>query len=162
MKNPIIRPIQQDDNPFVAQMIREVLVESGAPKVGTAYEDKTLDQMFEFYVTPRSEYFVLVENDKIIGSAGIAPLAGEKDHICELQKMYFSAEARGRGLGSEMMNVCLTFAKEQGFTQCYLETLPYMKAAQKLYKRSGFREIDHRMGSTGHYSCDVWMLKELS
>ena len=76
--------------------------------------------------------------------------------------MYFSAEARGRGLGKEMMKVCLAFAREQKFTQCYLETLPYMKAAQKLYKRTGFKEINHRMGSTGHYSCDVWMLKELS
>ena len=63
--------------------------------------------------------YLKFENDKIIGSAGIAPLAGEKEHICELQKMYFSAEARGRGLGSKMMNVCLAFAKEQGFTQLY-------------------------------------------
>lgn len=161
MKQPIIRPIQQKDNPFVAQMIREVLVESGAPKVGTAYEDKTLDKMFEAYAEERSVYFVLEEAGKIIGSAGIAPLAGEKEHICELQKMYFSAEARGRGLGKEMMEVCLAFAREQKFTQCYLETLPYMKAAQKLYKRTGFKEINHRIGSTGHYSCDVWMLKEL-
>ncbi|MBW2961202.1 GNAT family N-acetyltransferase [Mesonia aestuariivivens] len=161
MKTPIIRSIQQNDNPFIAQMIREVLVESGAPKIGTAYEDKTLDQMFETYLGERSQYFVLVENNKIIGSAGIAPLAEEKAEICELQKMYFSAEARGRGLGSEMMKVCLDFARTQNFTQCYLETLPYMKAAQKLYKKTGFIEINHRMGDTGHYSCDVWMLKKL-
>jgi putative acetyltransferase len=161
MKQPIIRPIQQKDNVFVAQMIREVLVEAGAPKVGTAYEDKTLDTMFEAYKNDRAEYFVVEENGEIIGSSGIAPLEGEKETICELQKMYFSAKARGRGLGGEMMKVCLDFAKDNNFEKCYLETLPYMLAAQKLYKKSGFQEIDYRMGSTGHYSCNVWMLKVL-
>ncbi|SHI97240.1 putative acetyltransferase [Mesonia phycicola] len=162
MKKLIIRPIQPKDNQVVAQMIREVLVEMGAPKVGTAYEDKTLETMFEAYQQKRATYFVVEEDGEIIDSAGIAHLEGEKENVCELQKMYFSAKARGRGLGSKMMKICLEFAKEQGFTQCYLETLPYMKAAQKLYKRTGFKEIDCRMGSTGHYSCDVWMLKELN
>ena len=30
-------------------------------------------------------------------------------------------------------------AKEFGFKQCYLETMPYMTAAQKLYKKNGFK-----------------------
>lgn len=161
MKNLKIRTIQQKDNPIVAKMIREVLLEAGAPKVGTAYEDTILDELYEVYQGKRSAYFVLLENDEIIGSAGMAPLEGEKENVCELQKMYFSASARGRGLGTQMMEKCLNFAREQNFKQCYLETLPYMKAAQKLYLKSGFKEINHRMGNTGHYSCDVWMLKEL-
>ena len=162
MKKLMIRPIQQKDNQVVAQMVREVLVEMGAPKVGTAYEDETLETMFEVYQQSRAAYFVVEEDGEIIGSAGIAHLEGEKEDICELQKMYFSAKERGEGLGSKMMNICLDFAKEQGYNHCYLETLPYMKAAQKLYKKTGFEFIDERMGTTGHYSCDVWMLKELA
>lgn len=161
MNNPIIRPIKKEDNPFIAKMIRKVLVENGAPKVGTAYEDKTLDKMFETYQAARMEYFVVEENQKIIGAAGIAPLAGEEKSVCELQKMYFSAEARGRGIGAKMMDVCLNFARENSYKKCYLETLPTMKAAQKLYIKSGFQEIDYRMGTTGHFSCTVWMLKDL-
>lgn len=160
MKNLKIRAIQERDNPIVAKMIREVLIETGAPKVGTAYEDPILDELFEAYAGKREEYFVMEEKGAVIGSAGIAPLAGEKEKICELQKMYFSAMARGRGLGAKMIQTCLQFAREQGFESCYIETLPYMKAAQKLYLKSGFKEIDHRMGNTGHYSCTVWMLKE--
>lgn len=162
MVKPNIRFIEQKDNPEIARVIRDVLMTLGAPKKGTAYEDETLDRLFETFNKPRSAFFVVEENGKILGSAGIAPLEGDKEEICELQKMYFSETARGRGIGTEMMKTCLDFAKENGFLGCYLETLPFMKAAQKLYKKSGFKEINVRMGSTGHYSCDVWMFLDFS
>ena len=63
--------------------------------------------------------------------------------------------------GAQMMKVCLDKAKAFGFEKCYLETMPYMKAAQKLYTKSGFDYIDGSMGNTGHFSCPVHMLKEL-
>ena len=75
--------------------------------------------------------------------------------------MYFLPVGRGKGLGSQMVDRCLTKAKELGFEECYLETMPYMKAAQKLYKKNGFSEIDGPKGNTCHYSCDVWMIKKL-
>lgn len=159
---PNIRFIEPHDNPKIARVIREVLMTVGAPKKGTAYEDKTLDKLFETYNIPRCAFFVVEENGKILGGAGISPLEGGNGEICELQKMYFSQAVRGRGIGTEMMKTCLNFAKENGFSGCYLETLPFMKAAQKLYKKSGFKEIKARMGSTGHYSCDVWMFLEFS
>ena len=157
-----IRPIEKKDNPKVAKMIREVLVEQGAPKVGTAYEDKALDQLFETYDAERSCYFVLEDDGAILGSAGIAPLANTDRDVCELQKMYFDPTARGRGLGKQMIETCLNFAKQEGYTQCYIETLPNMKAAQKLYIPSGFNYIDERMGDTGHYSCSVFLIKKLN
>jgi putative acetyltransferase len=86
---------------------------------------------------------------------------GADEGICELQKMYFLPEARGRGIGSEMMQICLNYAKSVGFKQCYLETLPYMENARKLYARSGFKSLEKPMGDTGHYNCSMWMLKDL-
>lgn len=161
MSNSIeIRPIQKKDNQATAEMIRFVLMEQNAPKTGTAYEDKALDDLYEAYNTPRATYFVLLENDSIIGSAGIQALDTDAN-VCELQKMYFHPSARGRGLGEKMMKKCLEFAKSNGFKSCYIETLPSMKVAQKLYLKTGFEYINHRMGNTGHYSCTVWMLKIL-
>lgn len=161
MQSPIIREITISDNTEVAEVIRKVLVDLGVPKVGTAYEDKILDTMFEAYNKPKATYFVVVENDAIIGCAGVAQLDNYKGNVCELQKMYFLEQARGRGIGAKMMKVCLDRAKVFGFDKCYIETMPFMKAAQKLYKKSGFEYIDERMGDTGHYSCPVWMLKDL-
>ena len=157
----VIREIEPDDDPKIAQAIRSVLIEMGVPKVGTAYEDKALDCMTETYNQPRKKYFVVVKRGKIIGGAGISPLDNYVGNVCELQKMYFMPEARGIGLGSKMMEKWLNFAKQAGFDQCYLETMPYMDDARKLYRKVGFQSIDKPMGDTGHYSCSVWMLKDL-
>ncbi len=157
----VIREITKDDNASVAQVVRKVLVDLGVPKVGTAYADTALDHMFENYDVPRATYFVVEQEGVIIGCAGIAQLENYEGNCCELQKMYFLEEARGRGLGSKMIKRCLDKAKEYGFEQCYLETMPYMKDAQKLYMKSGFEYIDAPMGNTGHFSCPVWMLKKI-
>lgn len=156
-----IREIKQEDNPKIAKAIRDILIEFGVPKVGTAYADTLLDTLFETYNIPNAIYFVIEKDGKIYGGAGIKHLDNYNGNICELQKMYFLPEARGIGLGSKMMEICLQKAKEFGFEKCYLETLPYMKDARKLYKKVGFKNLDARMGDTGHYSCNLWMLKDL-
>ncbi|WP_066226230.1 GNAT family N-acetyltransferase [Formosa haliotis] len=155
-----IREIQTKDNQAVAALIRHVLVEFGAPKVGTAYEDVALNDLFEAYNAPNMVYFVAEKAGKIIGGAGIAPLSGTED-VCELQKMYLAEEGRGQGVGAKLMGTCLEAAITLGFKSCYLETLPYMTSATALYKRSGFENLDGPMGNTGHYSCNVWMIKHL-
>ncbi|PKP24997.1 MAG: GNAT family N-acetyltransferase [Bacteroidetes bacterium HGW-Bacteroidetes-2] len=161
MKEIVIRPIIQKDNSQIAKVIRDVLVEFGVPKIGTAYADTSLDHMFETYNQNKSCYFVVEQNAKIIGGAGVRPLDNFEGNVCELQKMYFTPAARGRGIGSEMIARCLKKAKDFGFEKCYLETMPYMKDAQKLYAKVGFQPLKKPMGDTGHYACNVWMLKEI-
>ncbi len=161
MSEIIIREIAPSDNPAIAKLIREVLVEFGAPKVGTAYEDSSLDVLSEVYDKRRAVYFVVELNDQVIGGAGISQLANTSDDICELQKMYFSPSARNKGLGTKLIQKCMQEAKKMGFNKCYLETLPYMKSAIKLYQKIGFKLLDAPIGNTGHYSCTEWMLKEL-
>lgn len=156
-----IREIQPEDNPKIAKAIRTVLVEFGVPKVGTAYADKILDTLYEAYDTEKAVYFVIEKDSKIYGGAGIKQLNNYEGNVCELQKMYFLPEARGAGFGSKMMEICLNKAREFGFEHCYLETLPYMEEARKLYRKVGFVDLDAPMGDTGHYSCNLWMLKKL-
>ena len=157
----LIRPIELKDNQQLALAIRAVLIEMGVPKIGTAYEDKELDEMYETYDADRSRYFVIEKAGDILGGAGIAPLKDGAPNVCELQKMYFMPDARGKGKGKEMIHKCLTFARAQKFDLCYIETMPNMLDAQTLYKKVGFEYIQHPMGNTGHSSCPVWMTKSL-
>ncbi|SHJ04200.1 GNAT family N-acetyltransferase [Aquimarina spongiae] len=156
-----IRTIEKKDNEFIASIIREVLVEMGVPKVGTAYEDESLDKMFETYNQPKSVYYVVEENGVILGGGGIAPLENTDENICELQKMYFLPSLRGKGIGKKVIQQCLDFAKASKYSKCYLETMPYMKAARALYEKVGFSNLEQPVGDTGHYSCQAWMIKEL-
>jgi len=157
-----IRPINRKDNHELSLVIRSVLIEMGVPKTGTAYEDKELDAMYEAYLGLRTIYYVVIEGKKILGVAGIAPLKEGDPSVCELQKMYFSPKARGKGIGQKMIDACINFAKSNDFKLCYIETMPNMEAAQKLYKKLGFNYIDHPMGNTGHCSCPIWMTKSLT
>jgi putative acetyltransferase len=161
MESITIREIQKKDNVEIAAIVRNVLMEMGAPKVGTAYADPYLDTLFEVYTVPKSIYFVIEKDGKIIGGAGVMQLDNSDENICELQKMYLLPEGRGLGLGKFLIDNCIEKAKEFGFESCYIETMTYMEDAQKLYKKVGFYNLDKQLGNTGHSSCQVWMLKKL-
>ena len=156
-----IRQICKKDNLSLSEVIRKVLIEIGVPKKGTAFSDLEVDFMFEAYNKKRSIYYVVENDGKIYGGAGISLLNEADYNICELQKMYFLPSIRGKGLGNQMIEKCLDFALDNKFKYCYIETLPYMKAAQKLYLKKGFSYIEGPIGNTGHTSCNVWLLKKL-
>jgi putative acetyltransferase len=157
----VIRKIEKEDNAQIAKVIRAIFHELDAPKVGTAYADPILDTLYEVYQMPRSVYYVVENDGKVVGGCGIAPLENGEAAVCELQKMYFAPEIRGTGFAEKIIEKCLEFAKNQDFELCYIETLSFMTTAQKLYKRLGFENIDGPMGNTGHNSCEVWMTKKL-
>ena len=159
--NYIIREIEPKDNLKIAAVIRNVFEELDAPKVGTAYADPHLNTLFEVYQKDNEIYFVLENDEIILGGCGIGNLVDAEIKICELQKMYLANEARGKGIAKELMQKCLIFAKQVGYDKCYIETLPFMKDAQKLYVKSGFTYIDGPLGATGHTTCDVFMIKDL-
>ena len=105
----ILRKIQPQDNEQIAKVIRDVFDELNAPKEGTAYADPILDQLYEVYQKPKSVYFVVENNSEVIGGGGLAPLENATEEFCELQKMYFSPQARGLGLGKEIIEKSLEF-----------------------------------------------------
>ena len=156
-----IRPIEPRDDARIAGIIRTVMPEFGATGCGFAINDPEVDWMSRAYARPRCAYFVVEDGNEVLGGGGIAPLDGGDDDTCELRKMYFLPQARGRGAGAALMQRCLDAARELGFRRCYLETLSGMDAAMKLYDRSGFRRIDAPMGDTGHGGCNTFYLREL-
>ncbi len=156
-----IRKIEEKDNPEMAQIIRSTLKEFGANRQGTVYYDSTTDNLYEVFKTPGSVYYVAECNGQLVGGGGIFPSAGLPPFTCELVKMYLLQNARGLGLGKLMIEKCLDFAKESGYEQIYLETMPELKQALKTYAKFGFRYIDKPLGNTGHFGCELWMLKDL-
>tara|TARA_B100000029_G_scaffold205120_1_gene203077 strand:+ start:52 stop:528 length:477 start_codon:yes stop_codon:yes gene_type:complete len=156
-----IREVKKADNFELATLLRKILIEMGVPKKGTAFEDPEIDSIYETYNYPRSKYFIVEQGNIIKGGAGISQLKNEAFEICELQKMYFDISMRGKGIGSIMIEKCLKFAKDNKFSLCYIETMPNMLDAQKLYLKYGFEYIDSPMGNTGHSACPIWMTKSL-
>ena len=160
--NASIRPITPADDSAMAAIIRAVMPEFGASGDGFAINDPEVDWMSRAYAAPLHAYFVLVRDGRVLGGAGVAPLAGGDAGTCELRKMYFLPALRGMGAGAALMARCLEAARGFGFQRCYLETLTGMDAVMRLYERSGFRRIDAPMGATGHGGCNTFYLRGLA
>lgn len=161
MDDILIRRIERADNPIIAAIIRQTLKEFGANHPGTVYYDATTDHLFELFQQERSAYNIALLNGRIVGGGGIYPTEGLPEDTCELVKMYLLPEARGTGLGSKMISLCLEQAQENGFSNVYLETMTELKAALKVYERMGFAYLDGPMGNSGHFGCPLWMLRSL-
>ena len=156
-----IRPIEPGDNEALAKVIRTALAEFGANKPGTVYFDPTTDALYELFLTPGSFYYVATIDEVIVGGCGIFPTENLPQGTCELVKLYLAKEARGTGLGKQLMEISLSWAKENGYTQVYLESMPELAKAVSIYEKVGFKALDHPLGNSGHCGCDIWMLKEL-
>jgi putative acetyltransferase len=157
----MVRLIEQTDNSAIQRIIRTVMPEFGASGQGFAIHDKEVEDMFSAYTKPGHAYYVYVDEGKILGGGGVGPLQGGGVDTCELKKMYFLSEGRGKGLGQAVLTQCIQAAKELGYKYCYLETFNTMHQAMKLYERNGFHKINGPCGSTGHFACDLFYKKEL-
>lgn len=157
----IIRPIVPADDARIARIIRSVLEEFDLVHGGSAYDDPEVDAISVAYSGKGSAYFVLDDGGEVVGGGGFGPLEGGEADVCEVRKMYFAKEARGNGFGKQMLSMILSAAREQRYKTCYLETIPEMKIAHRVYESLGFRRLDAPMGATGHSTCQVWYAREL-
>jgi putative acetyltransferase len=158
----IIRPIRETDNPVLSRIVKDTLAEFGANHPNTVYFDPSTDTLFEVFQVPRSHYFVAEVNEEIVGGGGIYPTDGLPDNTCELVKMYLLPHARGLGLGRTLIEKSIDWARDAGYKQIYLESMPELKKALEVYAKFGFEYLKGPMGNSGHTGCSLWMLKKLN
>ena len=156
------RKIERRDNREIAELIRTVFREFKIDKPGTVYFDPTTDDLFSLFSVPGSEYWIAEEDGRIIGGCGVYPTPGLPEGCAELVKLYLSAVQRGKGIGWQLMEKTFESARRLGYTQLYLESLPELAKAISLYEKAGFRHISAPLGNSGHFGCNIWMLKKLA
>ena len=159
--NLSIRNIQPSDNTIIARIVKDTLAEFGANHPDTVYYDPTTDTLYQVFQKEGAIYFVAELDGEIVGGGGIYPTDGLADDTCELVKMYLLPKGRGIGLGKTLIEKSLAFAKEAGYKKVYLESMPELKQALKVYAKFGFEYLEGPMGNSGHTGCSLWMLKSL-
>ena len=161
-KNISFREIQPTDNLAIATIIRTALEEYGEAKPGTVYTDPTTDDLFAiFQNVPKSVYYIAELEGEVIGGCGVYPTLGLPNNYAELVKLYLKKEFRGMGIGRELMNRSISFAQKNEYTYLYIESFPSLKEAIQLYEKLDFQILPEPLGNSGHFACDVWMVKEL-
>ncbi|BCA85062.1 N-acetyltransferase [Enterococcus saigonensis] len=156
-----IRPIQKKDDDALASIIRMSLEASNLAIAGTAYFDPELKALSAYYAkSVNRNYFVVIGDDKVLGGIGIAEFCLEKN-ICELQKLYLSKKARGKGYSHQLMDCALTFAIQSGYSAIYLESHHSLQAALSLYQKYGFKQLSAPLYPTAHNAMDCFLLREI-
>jgi ribosomal protein S18 acetylase RimI-like enzyme len=91
------------------------------------------------YAPPAGELLLAKRGDHVLGCVALKPL--EPPHIAEVKRLFVRPQARKDGVGKALVTEILRIAKERGYGEVKLDTLPEMTPAIALYKSVGFIAI---------------------
>jgi ribosomal protein S18 acetylase RimI-like enzyme len=116
---------------------------------GALYADEYhLDHTFEGYVAagigefaqtydPQKDFWAIAEAEgQIVGSIAIV---GVPDNTAQLRWFLLHPQARGKGLGQQLVAAALTFCREREFDSVFLWTISELDAASHIYRKAGFQ-----------------------
>lgn len=107
-------------------------------------EPKTDRYMQEWFETRLERFSVIAaeENQAVIGWASINPYSSRcaYDGVGELS-VYINRQHRGKGIGGQLLRELERIGKENGFYKFVLFTFPFNEIGQRLYRKSGYREV---------------------
>jgi len=92
----------------------------------------------EPYVPPRGALFVAYAGDDVAGCVALRRL---DERSGEMKRLYVRPAYRSSGLGQCLVEAVIRTARDAGYAELRLDTLPSMASAQALYRRLGFVEI---------------------
>lgn len=75
----------------------------------------------------------------VAGCIALRPLSKER---CEMKRLYVRDAFRKRGVGIALIEWLLAQAREIGYAEMYLDTMPAMRRAIAMYERLGFVRCD--------------------
>jgi putative acetyltransferase len=102
--------------------------------------DSDLNNIEKNYIDSGGVFELIEDSDgNLLGTYGLFPLDRA---TCELRKMYFVPQLRGRGLGRQVLERARRYARSQGFKAIRLETISVLDQAIRLYTRFGFVPTD--------------------
>ena len=91
------------------------------------------------YARPQGRLLLARNDDRVLGCIGMRPLNATD---CEMKRLYVRPDARGLQLGRQLVERLCEEAREAGYTRMFLDTLPTMETAQRLYAQLGFEETE--------------------
>ncbi|MDZ8078106.1 MAG: GNAT family N-acetyltransferase [Nostoc sp. DcaGUA01] len=108
------------------------------------FSEKYITQLDEFL--PPSGRLLLGKYEEQI--AGCLCLRKINQDISEIKRMYVKPEFRRKGIGRALLQTIINEATDIGYSKLRLDTAPYAKEAQALYRVFGFKNIEPYLEKT--------------
>ena len=124
-----VRPKTDEDLEAITRLEEECFTDSWSPAL-----------MSQMFASEFDKIYVLEDEGRIIGYADVRNMYGD----CDLMNICVTADARGRGGASLLMERIMAQARFEDASQILLEVRKSNAAAIALYKKFGFTELGVR------------------
>jgi putative acetyltransferase len=135
----VLREIEPADVPSVVAHVRAVLAEFGLTFGDGAATDAQVTGLPGSYAEHGGRFWGAFEGEQLLGTAGVFPIDAQ---TFELRKMYLAPDARGKGVGKQLLAEAEAFARARGATRMVLDTHHRMTRAMAFYEANGFVRDD--------------------
>lgn len=102
------------------------------------YDREVLSKANKYIIEPGGHIFSAVENGQVLGTVALLKI---EDDLFELTKMAVAPNARGKGIGQQLMQYCIDFAKSQRWQGLLLYSNRILENAIYIYHKYGFVEV---------------------
>ncbi|MDO8043035.1 bifunctional helix-turn-helix transcriptional regulator/GNAT family N-acetyltransferase [Janthinobacterium sp. SUN137] len=106
------------------------------------YEALVADILAKFvreFDPARERCWIAEKDGKVIGSVFIVR---QDDTTAKLRLLYVDPCARGLGIGSRLVDECLRFSRQVGYTKMVLWTNSILTDARRIYDKAGFQLVE--------------------
>jgi len=135
----IIKPL---DNTYSDQLIDLILtIQQKEFNVPITIEDQPdLKKIESFYMEPGGNFWGAFIDGELVGSIALVKFDGRAGAV---RKMFVKKEFRGKELNiaQKLLEVLISFCRENGIEAIYLGTVNILKAAMRFYERNQFLQI---------------------
>lgn len=94
------------------------------------------------YGPPSGALLLAMDGQKAVGCGALRSLGAIQDRICEMKRLYVCPEARGLGVGEQIVRRLIHEGVRLGYSTMLLDTLDRLEPAIRLYESLGFRRTE--------------------
>jgi putative acetyltransferase len=141
MMSATMMQIENADTTELVRLARDLFVEySESLGVDLCFQGfaEELARLPGEYARPAGRLMLIFNGLEAVGCGALRPI---DDRVCEMKRVYLRPPVRGKGAGRVLIGALIETAREIGYEQMRLDTLPSMTRAMEIYRSLGFKEI---------------------
>lgn len=139
MENVSIQPYSESYQQHVIDLILDIQQNEFSIQI-TLEQQPDLTTIFDFYQKGNGNFWIALYANTVVGTIALIDIG---DAQLALRKMFVHHKFRGKEYNTAqlLLDAAIHWAKQRECKQIFLGTLDIFKAAQKFYRKHGFKEI---------------------